>query len=426
MKNFIKNKNFTFILGGKLISLLGNAVYQISLTWYILSLPGSNNGKILSWVMVFGLAPAVVSGTMLGGFVDRYNKKKIMIYADILSGSTVLLLTYLLFNQLLTPIHILLATCVLSISTATLSIAVRSMIPEILNFEELQWATSSNLLVERFTNLLGMIFGGILVSLLGVPFVFLLNGMSFLFSALFESFIHYECANRFDENQKQKFSYIQDFREISAYLSKNIHLVTLLFLFTFVNFLWDPLFAIVTPYVLKTDFDITPLQFGIIEGGFGMGFCIATLCFSKYPKLIAGKRIIFFSIFSINTAIFLFSAPLLLSLTVTTYTFFYFAIMLMITGVFSAALNIRVATYFQEMIPESLRGKFHGISTSLSLGLIPLAGIIIGNLIGKIPSSAFFITSCLLVYGLIFFVPSISRITKDLQGEELSPVSLKQ
>jgi MFS family permease len=398
------------------VSLLGNSIYHISLIWYVLSLPGDENGKVLTWVMVTGIVPAVVFGGFIGGFVDRYNKKKIIVYSDILSGVTALALAFLLNQQLLAPVHLILATCILSISTSTLSIAVRSVLPEMLEEAELQSANASNQFIERLTSLLGLLFGGILVSIFSVQTIFLLNGVSFLISSLCEMFIQYTPPVKSCTMTNSGSHLKDDLQQIFSFLFGHKDILALMFIFTFVNLLWDPLFMIVVPYTLKTEFAVTPMAFGAIEASLGLGFCLAAIYFSKSPAFLHHRGVLFYSIMGVNSLIILFAVPIMF------YSFFsgikftsiYFMITLILAGVFSAALNIAVATHLQKIIPATLRGKFYGVSTSIAQGLIPLSAMIMGNFIGKIHSYVFFIISCSLVYVVLLFVPAVSRITKDL------------
>ncbi|MDF2547976.1 MAG: hypothetical protein K0R93_2874 [Anaerosolibacter sp.] len=416
MISILKNRNFFLLLSGKLVSLLGNSIYHISLIWYVLSLPGEENGKILTWVMVAGLVPAVVLGGFIGGFVDRYNKKKIIVYSDILSGITALVLAFLLNQQLLTPIHLLLGTCILSISTSALSIAVRSVLPEILEEAELQAANASNQFIERLTSLLGLLFGGILVSFLSIQTIFLFNGISFLVSSLCEMFIQYIPTAKSHPLTDRSSHFRDDFQQIFKFLFQNKDILTLMFIFTFVNLLWDPLFMIVVPYTLKTEFAVTPLQFGAIEAALGLGFCLAAIYFSRHPAFLHHHSVLFYSILGVNSLIILFAIPIMFYpfFTGLKHTPIYFVIALILAGVFSAALNIAVATHLQKIIPANLRGKFYGVSTSIAQGLIPLSGVVMGSFIGKIHSYVFFVISCGLVYMVLLFVPAVTRITKDL------------
>ena len=67
---------------GHLISHAGDAVFMIALPWLMLDITGSKS--LTSLVSMSAYLPAVLFGLFAGVVVDRYNRKWIMIYSDIL------------------------------------------------------------------------------------------------------------------------------------------------------------------------------------------------------------------------------------------------------------------------------------------------------------------------------------------------------
>jgi len=404
-----KNRDFLLMLSGKFISLLGNSIHRIGLTWYILSIYGDNSGKILSLVLIASILPTAILGSVLGSIVDRYNKKIIVVVADLVSGLIVFLLSWLLINNLLSLPTLIIVTAILSINSSLVTISINSMIPEILTSEELFQANSNSQLIDRITILFGLSLGGILVGLLGIYRVFIFNGASFIISAFMESLIRY-MKNKNDKDstlKMEKSSFIIDLKYVVAYLKENKKITRLILNFTLVNFLWDPIFNIVFPYLLKNDFNVTPIEFGFIQSALPLGFCIGAIYFSKRDSFLKKDSVLFNSIFRANTLFsfitvtFLF-APLL---SYSKWIIYYTGIILIVTGIYSASINISIATNLQQNIPNNLRGKILGILTSFATGLIPLGGVLVGIFLGKITSSLFFLISCIGVFCVLFFQP---------------------
>lgn len=73
--------NFFTIWAGQGISLITSAVLQTAIIWYLADKTGS--AAVLSIAALVGFLPQAVLGPMAGVFVDRYNKKHIMIGADL-------------------------------------------------------------------------------------------------------------------------------------------------------------------------------------------------------------------------------------------------------------------------------------------------------------------------------------------------------
>ena len=71
--SIIKNRNFSFLWFGHLISHAGDSIYMIALPWLMLDLTGSKS--LTSLVSLSAYLPAVLFGLFAGVVVDRYNRK---------------------------------------------------------------------------------------------------------------------------------------------------------------------------------------------------------------------------------------------------------------------------------------------------------------------------------------------------------------
>ena len=72
-----KNRSFVLLLIGQTISRFGDYVYEIGLMWLIYELTGST--VAMSGVLIAYFLPYVFFGFISGVFVDRVNRKKILI-----------------------------------------------------------------------------------------------------------------------------------------------------------------------------------------------------------------------------------------------------------------------------------------------------------------------------------------------------------
>lgn len=422
MKELYRDRSFALIMLGKFVSLAGNAVYEIGLMWYVLSNYSERSGNILAWIMILGILPSVLLGGVIGCIIDRFNKKWIIVGSDIISGVTVLMITILMKYGYINTLYLLAATMILSITTSFVSISVSTIIPEILDAEKLFAANSVNQFVERITTLLGLSIGGVLVGFLGVKRIFLINAISFIVSAISEVFIVYLSKDETEKDAIKKKMIIQDFKEVYRFVKKNTNIFMITILFTLVNFLWDPVFNIVLPFVLKNTFLISSCQFGIIQAALPGGFCLGAMYFSKKEEFLRKRDIVVISILGANIMFTLFSVPIIFSnfFKPSNYVIAYLMIILVFSGIFSALINISTSTLIQISVPVNLRGKYWGISRSISSGMIPIGSAIVGALIGKIEPSLFFIVSAALVYIVIILVPRSRYFTTNKESNEMA------
>jgi dTMP kinase len=98
IKDLLTNRTFTRLLAAMSVSSFGDWVGFVAVTSIVASLGGGTAALAVSGVMVARTLPAFVFGPIAGSFVDRFNRKHIMIVADI--GRAVLYLSMAFLNRL--------------------------------------------------------------------------------------------------------------------------------------------------------------------------------------------------------------------------------------------------------------------------------------------------------------------------------------
>ena len=73
--------SYRFLLIGRVFSLMGIGVLQLAVIWYVMSYTHSNPLAV-SGVVLIQTVPFVLFGLYAGIKTDRWNAKKVMIYAE--------------------------------------------------------------------------------------------------------------------------------------------------------------------------------------------------------------------------------------------------------------------------------------------------------------------------------------------------------
>jgi DHA3 family macrolide efflux protein-like MFS transporter len=84
---------FLVLWTGQAFSLLGSALVQFALVWWLTAATGS--ATVLSLATLAALLPQILLGPLAGALVDRWNRRLVMIFADGLTALSTLLLAYL-------------------------------------------------------------------------------------------------------------------------------------------------------------------------------------------------------------------------------------------------------------------------------------------------------------------------------------------
>src|SRR5512146_518067 len=83
-----RNRNFSLMWSGQLVSTMGSALTSLAASIYIFRL--TNSALSVGLMLMATAAPSLLVGLFAGVLVDRYDRKKIMIAADLIQGVLVL------------------------------------------------------------------------------------------------------------------------------------------------------------------------------------------------------------------------------------------------------------------------------------------------------------------------------------------------
>ena len=90
MKTAHWKKSFITIYSGQAFSLLGSAAVQFAIIWWLTE--KTESAFILTLATIFAFLPNILFGTFAGVWIDRYNRKTVMIAADALVAASSALL----------------------------------------------------------------------------------------------------------------------------------------------------------------------------------------------------------------------------------------------------------------------------------------------------------------------------------------------
>lgn len=174
-----KNKNYRVLWLANSGSILGDWFNQVALGQVTLSL--TNSASAMGIVLLCRSLPSVLLGPVISPLVDRYSKKKIMLFSDFTRAFFALLFPLGVVFHMMSLLFI--GAVLLGICSILFSPAQQATLPLILSGRDLAQANSINSGTYGFLSVLGAMSGGIVASLLNPVFCFLVNTLSYLWSA---------------------------------------------------------------------------------------------------------------------------------------------------------------------------------------------------------------------------------------------------
>lgn len=183
----LKEKNFGLLIGGQLISQLGENLNKVALLWFVYQL--TRDAAPLAWIGILQTLPPLLFGWLTGVVLDRTSKKTMMLRLDTIRGFLVLLVPILYYTHHLSLGVLYPLVFLTAVTSGIFGPALYSSIPDIVPQNRILQANALMQTTGQIGLLLGPIIGGLLVTIWNPPAVMIINGITFLISALFLAFI---------------------------------------------------------------------------------------------------------------------------------------------------------------------------------------------------------------------------------------------
>ena len=350
-------RGFFILWQGQLVSTLGDAAYSVALGFWVLQVTGST--ALMGTLMAASTLPGVIISPFAGVLVDRTNRKRLLILMDFLRGLCVCLVAVAAFNRLIAVWMVFAAGIILSICGAAFRPGISASIPDLVPKSKLLNANSVFQIVSNGANMLGNIAGGFLFQLLGASFMFLFNGLSYLFSGVSISFVKMPSVKR-----ETKLDFFKDMGDGFRFIWRFKGLRAAMILSAFDNFLSFIAIVLILPLFERTPY-LGPARYGIIMACF-MGGMMGGYLLTSFIKIPHTKNLfVFMSAFIVSSVCFIIGVNLRI--------FSAMVVLIAAGGFLNSILNVILQTSVQRATPQEVRGKVMAFLSMISQGLTPIS-----------------------------------------------------
>jgi len=157
-------KKFFVLWASQAASMFGSSVVDFALIWYLTRETGS--ATILATSTIARLVPNIILGPLIGPFIDRWNRKKIMIFSDLISTLLTVFLVVLFATQTLQVWHIYLVIIGRSITDSFQNPAFSASIPMLVPQEHLTRVNGFNQMLRGLIIIASPATGAFLMEIL--------------------------------------------------------------------------------------------------------------------------------------------------------------------------------------------------------------------------------------------------------------------
>lgn len=388
-ESVFRNKNYVLMFMGLVVSNLGTHIYNFSIMLYIYDLLVDHPQKatIAGIYMATGGLVFFFLTPFAGAITDRLDKVKVVFMTDLINGVAVILagLAIFSFDDVTSKVMVLFATSIiLSFNGALFNPSMSSLPAHILKQEQLQQASSLSMGMFSLYSILGAFVGSLIYSNFVIEFIFIFNGLSFLFSGISEMFITVRTSG--DEPQQIRFK--QVIKDIGLGVKYVFNLKPIFYLLavgSLLNFFTVPVIANGLPYLIKVLLAKDPIYLAILQGTFPVGVIIMSMILMTRTQSERQSPHIKKGMLGMATMFVLFVIALELFMRdYVSFTVFIFAIsipLMVIMGIYNGLLNIPFEVSLRKQVDKEMMGRVFSVTSVISNGLSPIAIALAGVVI---------------------------------------------
>ncbi len=337
-------KPFAIIYAGQAFSIIGSAAVQFAIIWYITVRTESALALTLSTVV--GFLPSMFISPFAGVFVDRYNRRSVMMAADglVALASAVLAVAFLAMGQV--PIWFLYIILFLrGLGSTFHGPAMQAAIPMLVPPDMLTKAGGWGNLINSLGNMLGPALGAVLMETVPLAAVMLVDIVGAFFAIVCLLFVRIPDIPRTAE----KPHVFSDIKQGFLAVRSNKPLLAVFGPMILVNIVFMPLGSLY-PLLVRVHFGGTAWHSGVTEFVFAGGMLVSSLVIGVFGGM---KR----RFLMVSLAILLLGATTVVSGALPQSAFPVFVAMTFLMGTTGTFINVPLMAYTQQTTPPDMMGK---------------------------------------------------------------------
>ncbi len=411
VNNLKNNGDFIILALSGLVSDIGSSFTFIASLFLVLdiTLPISQefSAQAVALVTIFRLIPTIFIGPFAGVFVDRYDRKKILIISELFSGLSVLVLFFVHTLVLIYSVVFIGSTIYLFFSPAK-----GASIPQLVETDQIVRANSVLQTELQVSSFIGPALAGTTIGLVGLKYAFLIDAISYLLSAFILLFIKRNLKPTKSEDKLSARIVVRDLN-VGFQAIKNDRVI----LFVLITFLFSSIaIGMINPvlaFYLEVSFKLNAQAFGYLLSYTALIGIVTAIIFSLIGHVKHKLTIIILGLFFISVSIVLLGfAPSL------QYPVFWLYLSMTLIGSVNVLINIPISSLFQTLIDNKKLGKVSAfMNTGFSLAQAGGAVVVTTLILYYTISNLLILTGISLIF--IVIISYLFMRLKALESESM-------
>ena len=375
----LKQKNFALLWSGGLISMMGDWMLMAALPFQVYAL--TNSALAVSGILMTMVIPRILFGSVAGVFVDRWDRKSIMVITSALQA---LVITSLLLVRSAEWVWIIYLTTFLEYTLGVFfAPAEGALLPNLVGEEHLVAANSLNAMNDNLARIAGPALGGVLLGTLGFESVILADMSSYLIAMTLILLIRAKNTSPERDTQadvEQKKGDVQQggvWNELKAGLQyiKTNKALTGLFLVLAIALFGDAIISVLMVVFVQEEMGLGAVEYGWLFAARGIGGLLGGVLVGNLGQKFSSSQLISGGLIGSGIAVLA---------ILTQPTLVVMIVVMILMGPVLMAWLISLQTVAQKEAEDAFRGRVLGL-LGMTMGFMMFFGsAIAGSLADQI------------------------------------------
>jgi len=388
---------------GQAFSLFGSELIQFSLIWYLTNKTGS--ASVLATASFVALIPRVFLAPISGALIDRWNRRKVMIFADALIALATTILAVLFWLDIIQVWHIYVILFIRALGSSFHWPAMQASTTLLVPKDQLARISGMNQTLRGALGIAAPLISALILEVLPIYLILVIDIATAAIAIFPLLFISLPEVNRI-LNKKIGFGPVwEDIKAGYRFLLGWRGLLYLTLASTILNFLLNPGFTFL-PLLVTEHFKKGVIELSMIESAFSAGMIIGGIVLSAWGGF---KRNIFTTLTGI---IGLAIGTGMIALAQSGQ--FYFAVAgVSLAGFMNPIANGPIFAIIQTHVEPEMQGRVFSLLESMVSAMMPVSMVVaapVAEWIGIRGWLVFGAIGCLVIGVAGFFTPSLIHI----------------
>jgi MFS family permease len=359
----LRHRNYRLFFGGQSVSLVGTWITRVATSWLVYRLTGSE--LLLGIVGFCGQIPTLLLTPFAGVIVDRSDRRRILLWTQVLSCLQSVVLAALTLADVITVTHVLILQLVQGVINAFDTPARQALVVEMVeDRQDVPNAIALNSSMVNGSRIIGPSIGGVIIAAVGEGWCFAIDAVSYV--AVIASVVLMRFKPR--PQATEGVPVLKDLHTGWRYVVDSVPIRSALILLAIVSTAGMP-YTVLMPAIAAKELHGGPNTLGMLMAASGIGALTGGVYLAGRETVVGLGRVMLIGTLTFGTSLIAFSL---------TSNVWAAAVLLAIAGGGFIVQMASTNTIIQTIVDESFRGRVMAFYTMAFFGTAPIGSLFAG------------------------------------------------